>query len=382
MASQMVAGVTQVVRKESPPGRDHIRPMNRSASGSSLSCSPSSGGVPSGTRVPGKLTEVETIARTKAFSAVPAPPQTLVPRRLILSVAASYNPTAPMRAAIRVTVPVIALLLSACGASQNTAAKPQPSASHPATSAAASPTLAAATPAPINAAYVANELAGVEQAIRLPDTPVEEYTELGRRQQDAYHLLGAHSDWVPVVLSTVPPSLRPVIQDNLSAAQQIDTLNGARGGLPHWRIIAPPAPDVLLGYYRESQQAYGVAWQVLAAINLIETNMGRIQGLSSAGAQGPMQFMPATWASYGRGDVNNPHDAILAAGRYLKAHKAATDMTRAIYAYNPSWLYVRAVQLYAKQMFDDPHAYLGYYNWQVYVQTTKGEVLLPEGFSG
>jgi membrane-bound lytic murein transglycosylase B len=147
-------------------------------------------------------------------------------------------------------------------------------------------------------------------------------------------------------------------------------------------IIAPPAPEVLLGYYREAQQAYGVQWQYLAAINLIETNMGRIRGLSSAGAQGPMQFMPATWASYGHGDVNNPHDAILAAGRYLKAHGAPQNMSRAIYAYNPSNLYVRAVQLYAQQMFANERAFLGYYSWQVYVQTTGGPVLLPVGFSG
>jgi transglycosylase-like protein with SLT domain len=287
-----------------------------------------------------------------------------------------------MRAASPLSVVLMALFLSGCGASPNAAAKPQPSTSHAATTVAASPTAAAATPAPIDAAYVANELAGVEQAIRLPDTPVDEYIELGHRQQDAYHLLAAHRAWLPAVLDVVPASLRQVIQDNLSAAQQIDDLNGPSSRLPHWRIVAPPSPDVLLGFYRESQQAYGVAWQFLAAINLIETNMGRIQGLSSAGAQGPMQFMPATWASYGRGDVNNPRDAILAAGRYLKAHGAPSDMNRAIYAYNPSWLYVRAVQLYAKQIFDDPHAYLGYYNWQVYVHTTKGDVLLPEGFSG
>src|SRR5438270_598045 len=143
-----------------------------------------------------------------------------------------------------------------------------------------------------------------------------------------------------------------------------------------------PSAEVLMGYYNEAQQASGAPWQYLAAINLIETNMGRIQGLSSAGAQGPMQFMPATWASYGRGDVNNPRDAILAAGRYLHTHGAPGDMNRAVYAYNPSWLYVRAVMLYAKQMFADSRAYLGYYNWQVYVQTTNGEVLLPEGFSG
>src|SRR5438552_17347412 len=95
-----------------------------------------------------------------------------------------------------------------------------------------------------------------------------------------------------------------------------------------------------------------------------------------------MQFMPATWASYGRGDVNNPRDAILAAGRYLHAHGAPQNMTGAIYAYNPTWLYVRAVQLYAKHMFDDPHASLGHYNWQAYVQTIRVGVRLAQVFTG
>ena len=216
----------------------------------------------------------------------------------------------------------------------------------------------------------------------MADTAGDEYASLGDRQQHGYQLLAAHPDWVPAVLNAVSPTARAAIQDNLGAAQQIDSLNGSRSSLPHWLIIAPPVPEVLLGYYREAQQAYGVEWQYLAAINLIETNMGRIRGLSSAGAQGPMQFMPATWASYGHGDVNNPHDAIQAAGRYLKAHGAPQNMSRAIYAYNPSNLYVRAVQLYAQQMFANERAFLGYYSWQVYVQTTGGAVLLPEGFSG
>ncbi len=288
-----------------------------------------------------------------------------------------------MRApAIRLTVPILAIALSACGTTQ--AVTPaRPSTPPPTPSPVSSPP---ATPTPhvtiVDAAYVAAELAGVEQGIRLPGTPVQEYANLGVRQQSAYHLLAARPDWVPAVLSAVPSSLRSVVQANITAAQQIDSLNGASSALPHWRIIAPPAPDVLLGYYREAQQAYGIPWQYLAAINLIETNMGRIQGLSSAGAQGPMQFMPATWASYGLGDVNNPHDAILAAGRYLQAHGAPSNMSRAIYAYNPSTLYVRAVQLYAQQMFANERAFLGYYNWEVYFQTTNGEVLLPEGFSG
>jgi transglycosylase-like protein with SLT domain len=289
---------------------------------------------------------------------------------------------------LRVIAPVVALSLSACGAATQSLKPIPPSrmvspAASPSTEPVSSPSATpASAPSIVDAGSLATELAGVEQAIRIPDTAAEEYMVLGQRQQQAYHLLAAHSDWVAAVLNAVPAPLRAVIQDNLSAAQQIDDLNGARATLPHWRIIAPPTSDVLLGYYREAQQSSGVQWQYLASINLIETNMGRIQGLSSAGAQGPMQFMPATWASYGRGDVNNPRDAILAAGRYLHTHGAPQNMTRAIYAYNPSWLYVRAVQLYAKQMFDDPHAFLGYYNWQVYVATTKGEVLLPEGFSG
>src|SRR5436853_5470375 len=279
---------------------------------------------------------------------------------------------------LRLIAPLLAVALSACGASQG-GTPPHPATPTPTISPTATPTPRVTV---VDAAYVATELGGVEQGIRLPDSPAEEYLSLGRRQQSAYHLLAAHPDWVPAVLNALPASVRSAVQANISAAQQIDDLNGASGALPHWRIIAPPGPEVLLGYYREVQQAYGIAWQYLAAINLIETNMGRIQGLSSAGAQGPMQFMPATWASYGRGDVNNPRDAILAAGRYLQAHGAPANMTRAIYAYNPSWLYVRAVQLYARQMFDDAHAFLGYYNWQVYVQTTRGEVLLPEGFTG
>jgi hypothetical protein len=233
----------------------------------------------------------------------------------------------------------------------------------------------------LSAATVASELNDVEVAIRQSNLPDSAYVTLGQRQQRAYHLLAAHPDWVNPVLASVAPAIRPAIEANLGAAQQIGDLNGISTGIPHWKIIAPPAPETLLSYYQQAQQTYGVAWQYLAAINLIETNMGRIQGLSSAGAQGPMQFMPSTWAYYGQGDVNNPHDAILAAGRYLHAHGAPQDMTRAVYAYNPSMLYVRAVQLYAQEMFDNARTFFAYYNWEVYLPTPSGDLLLPEGFT-
>jgi membrane-bound lytic murein transglycosylase B len=120
-----------------------------------------------------------------------------------------------------------------------------------------------------------------------------------------------------------------------------------------------------------------VPWQYLAAIHLVESRMGRIRGESSAGAQGPMQFLPSTWAVYGGGgDINSYHDAILAAARYLRANGAPADMDNALFRYNPSSRYVRAVSAYAGQMKADERAYLGYYHWQVYYFGTW----LPEGY--
>jgi membrane-bound lytic murein transglycosylase B len=147
-------------------------------------------------------------------------------------------------------------------------------------------------------------------------------------------------------------------------------------------IAAALAEEELLGYYREAEKAYGVGWTYLAAIHLIETNMSRIRGDSSAGARGPMQFLPSTWAIYGRGDIENTHDAIMAAARYLRASGAPADMARAIYSYNPSLRYVRAVSRFAEQMQADERAFLGYQQWRVYVHTQNGDTLLDEGYAG
>jgi membrane-bound lytic murein transglycosylase B len=92
-------------------------------------------------------------------------------------------------------------------------------------------------------------------------------------------------------------------------------------------------------YYAEAQRRFGVPWFVLAAVHLVESRMGRIVGHSSADAQGPMQFLPSTWAHYGLGgDVWNNRDAILGAANYLAANGAAdgTDagLDKALYRYN------------------------------------------------
>jgi len=175
-------------------------------------------------------------------------------------------------AGIRMVAPVLAVALAACATAQvGTQGRPTASAASPARTPITSPSPSPTPPVVIDAAYVASELGAVEDAIRMADTPGDEYASLGEREQHAYQLLAAHPDWVPAVLNAVSPTARSAIQDNLTAAQQIGSLNGSRSSLPHWLIIAPPAPEVLLGYYREAQQAYGVQWQYLAAINLIET---------------------------------------------------------------------------------------------------------------
>ena len=82
--------------------------------------------------------------------------------------------------------------------------------------------------------------------------------------------------------------------------------------------------------------------------------------------------MPATWAAYGQGDVNDPHDAILGAARYLKASGAPGDMQRALFAYNPSREYVDAVLRYTRRIRDDRRAYFAFHSWQVFVRTPSG----------
>jgi membrane-bound lytic murein transglycosylase B len=85
-----------------------------------------------------------------------------------------------------------------------------------------------------------------------------------------------------------------------------------------------------------------------------------------------MQFMPATWAAYGLGgDIRDPHDAILGAANYLHASGAPRSYARALYAYNPSPLYVRAVLGYARVMARRPSALYELYAWQVFVKDRR-----------
>jgi hypothetical protein len=113
--------------------------------------------------------------------------------------------------------------------------------------------------------------------------------------------------------------------------------------------------DQLLGLWQRFGTQYGVPWQVLAAINKVESNFGRNMGPSSAGAIGWMQFMPSTWERWGV-DANgdgvadpwSPEDAIAAAARYLAASGGATDISRAVFSYNHAQWYVDEVMQLAQ----------------------------------
>jgi soluble lytic murein transglycosylase-like protein len=137
------------------------------------------------------------------------------------------------------------------------------------------------------------------------------------------------------------------------------------GQVPGFFIETYRVPPFLLPIYESAAARYGVPWEVLAGINEVETNYGNDLSVSSAGAEGWMQFLPQTWAEYGvdatgKGvrDPYNPADAIFAAARYLRAAGAAQSLSGAIFAYNHSSLYVESVMLRARLLAGIPPALL------------------------
>jgi len=196
-------------------------------------------------------------------------------------------------------------------------------------------------------------------------------------QQRIYRMLARDPVLAQDVQARLSASVAREARINVAAGSDLLSLASpvSRPGLI--RTQPPEPPGVLLGYYLEAEDRFGVAWQVLAAVNYTESKFGRVVSASSAGAQGPMQFIPSTWAAYGMGgDVHDPHDAILGAANYLRASGAPGDYRVALYHYNPVPEYVDAVMRYARQMTRDLRTFYAYYNWQVFVLTKHGELRL------
>jgi hypothetical protein len=230
------------------------------------------------------------------------------------------------------------------------------------------------------------QIVAAERAVRDPATPPDVLAAAGHLQQVAYRLLGDHPEWDATVLGAAPAELHDAITRNVAARREFATMaRRVVDTVPAWRIVDPlPAPE-LRALYAEAEAAHGVPWHVLAAVNLVETGMGRIQGLSSAGAQGPMQFIPSTWAAFGMGgDINDPHDAIMGAANYLAANGGAegTDggIDNALFRYNNANAYVRAVRHYSAIMAADEAAYRGFHAWQIYYRSVAGDLWFPTGY--
>jgi len=207
--------------------------------------------------------------------------------------------------------------------------------------------------------------------------PPEDAVLLTLYEQRIYRVLAAHPKLAGRVLDRV--SHRTAVEGgaNVRAGRAFYEHFSPVSEVPDFRIRPPEPAEALLGYFLEGEERFGVEWEVLAAIMLVETRMGRIRSRSSAGAQGPMQFLPATWEAYGLGgDVHDPHDAVLGAANYLHHSGAPRDDKAALYAYNPVNAYVTAVWQYAKTMMRFPESYYAYYDWQVFVRTVDGDVRL------
>ena len=144
------------------------------------------------------------------------------------------------------------------------------------------------------------------------------------------------------------------------------SLRSSFAGLPSFFIESFQIPPFLLPIYQAAGTAYGIPWQVLAGINEVETDYGRDLSVSSAGAEGWMQFLPSEWAQYGVDangdgfeDPYNPADAIFAAAKYLRAAGGNANIKAAIFSYNHSQAYVESVMLRAQLLGGTPSELLG-----------------------
>jgi membrane-bound lytic murein transglycosylase B len=293
-----------------------------------------------------------------------------------------------VRALARTALVLAAVVaLSACSDAKPAATTTVPATEPTTTAATDLPTSSTSTTVAVRALRTNEEIAATitrtERGLRADGTADADLRPLAEDQQRAYRAAAAaaESSRLDTILGLIPSELRAAARANITAGMELRALTKPRTSLPPWHIVEPASATELLGYYREAERRYGVGWEYLAAVHLTETRMGRIRGDSTAGARGPMQFLPSTWKQYGEGgDIESNHDAILAAARLLKHNGAPSRMHDALFSYNRSEHYVTAVSLYAAQMRANERAYVAYHHWQVWYRMTTGDVLLPLGY--
>jgi membrane-bound lytic murein transglycosylase B len=187
-------------------------------------------------------------------------------------------------------------------------------------------------------------------------------TVKSRFLQKRARFLARHPGFARATIRRLEPPLAGRIKTLTGAQRKLFRLAGG-GKPPKLREGRPEPLANLVRYYRKAKRRHRIGVIYLAAINLVESKFGRVKSKSTAGAIGPMQFIPSTWRIYGKGNIRDPHDAIMAAARLLRDNGAPGDYRRALYAYNPSRLYVAAVNRYAKLIGRDRYALHFLYCW-------------------
>jgi len=193
-----------------------------------------------------------------------------------------------------------------------------------------------------------------------------------RQEQELVYDLSGQPTLAAAALPLLGASRSRELADVGQALRALWTMAGIDPGTPvhprHGRTYAGAEPvSALLGYYRAAAARTGIDWTYLAAINFVESDFGRNDGPSSAGALGPMQFLPATFREYGgSGDIMSPRDSIQAAALLLSRNGAPADYDRAILDYNHSHEYVTAVKGYAAAMQSDPLWLTRFYYWSTH----------------
>jgi len=182
--------------------------------------------------------------------------------------------------------------------------------------------------------------------------------------QDQVRFLAGHPNLTSQVMPLLATRLAAEFRHLIAARRDLLRLSK---GTPNVKLKLGQRPPLseLAGHYAEANRRLGIGPHYLAAVHLVETKFGRVKNNSVAGAQGPMQFIPSTWRIYGHGgDIQDPHDAILAAARLLRANGAPHRYGPALRAYNNSGLYVDAVSHYAKLIAREPYALYFLYAWE------------------
>jgi membrane-bound lytic murein transglycosylase B len=198
------------------------------------------------------------------------------------------------------------------------------------------------------------------------------FRNAAREEELRIYELASYASVESSVLPLLPSSLQSSVRNTIAGLHSLYIL----AGIDEYYLVNvhfthaysdTDALSALRSYYDEAARRYGVDPSYLASINFIESNFGRVKDTSTAGAQGPMQFLPSTWTQYGQGgNIHDSHDSILAAARYLVRNGAPYNMRNAIFQYNHDYDYVDSVESFARAYRTDPGWLDRMYYWNTY----------------